>query len=234
MLKSLLICGAIAFGGLAASGAQAADMPALFGQPEDQDAVPPQQFTFGTGWYLRGDLTASDEVQPDVLGTLSSGRSAKRGWGYGVGGGIGYKYSEFIRADLTGDFLNTQKTVAEDVFGDIVKSNLRRFDGLVNGYIDFGTWAGITPYIGGGVGFAGLRTDGSTLFGSLYTKTSGRTDYEFAWAGMAGFAYSVSSNMSVDIGYRYLDLGTYRSPFTGKSTDVNAHEIRAGIRYMIY
>ena len=232
MLKSLLICGAVALGGTVAAGtAQSADLGPLFGQPDEQDSLPPQPMTFGTGWYLRGDLTASDDVQPNVLGTINS---EKRGWGYGLGGGVGYKFNEYFRADLTGDYLSTQKTVATDVFGSIYKSNLRRADGLANAYIDIGTWAGITPYIGAGVGVSSLRTDGSIDSAAGYTRFPAKTRYDLAWAGMAGIAYNVSANMLIDIGYRYLDLGTYKSPFTGKSTDVTAHEIRAGLRYMIY
>jgi opacity protein-like surface antigen len=44
---------------------------------------------------------------------------------------------------------------------------------LVNGYVDLGTWAGITPYIGAGVGVTGTQIRGY----SNYYKTSDGTPY---------------------------------------------------------
>ncbi|MCW6510113.1 outer membrane protein [Lichenifustis flavocetrariae] len=241
----IVIWSSLVVSGLTGGVAEAADLAPLYGQPDNEEAFPPQQYTFGTGWYLRGDLTASDDVKLNTLGTLTD----KRDWNYGVGGGVGYKFNDYFRADVTGDYLGTQKSIerSADSFGTIstLKSNLRRFDGLVNAYIDLGTWGGFTPYIGAGVGFAGLRLDGSSVNTPLgakshYTKYSGETRYDLAWAAMAGLTYSVSANLLVDIGYRYLDLGTYKapnipsSPFNAAKTDLNAHEIRAGLRYMIY
>ena len=34
---------------------------------------------------------------------------------------------------------------------------------LVNGYVDFGTWYGFTPYLGAGVGISYLRTGDYTV-----------------------------------------------------------------------
>ena len=228
--------------------AQAADLAPLYGQPDDADAMPPPDFTLGTGWYLRGDLTATDDTKPNVLGTLGS--TDRRDWNYGFGGGAGYKFNDYFRADLTGDYLGPQKTVEMLYAGNAslaFKSNLRRFDALANAYVDLGTWAGFTPYIGAGVGFAGVRLDGSyELSAPLanvydYYKVPGKTRYDLAWAAMAGVTYSVSQNLLIDVGYRYLDLGTYEvprytvSPFNvGTKTELTSHQIRAGIRYMIY
>ena len=50
---------------------------------------------------------------------------------------------------------------------------------------------------------------------------------------MAGVAYNISPHLLVDVGYRYLDLGRYSARFTGDRTDVNAHEVRVGMRYQI-
>ena len=227
--------------------AHAADLDSFYGQSEE-DPLPPPDFTFGTGWYLRGDLTATDDIKPNVLGTL--GDTDRRDWNYGIGGGAGYKFNNWFRADLTGDYLGSEKTVETLTAPNAslaLKSNLRRFDALANVYVDLGTWAGFTPYIGAGVGFAGVRLDGSyeldaplsNTYG--YYKVPGKTRYDLAWAAMAGVTYSVSQNLLIDIGYRYLDLGTYEvprfnvSPFdVGSKTDLTSHQIRAGLRYMIY
>ncbi len=248
MVKQTLISVAIALTAFG-SAARAADLAPLYAQPDDSDTLPPPDLTFGTGWYLRGDLTATDDSRVNTLGTLDGRSKTSRDWNYGVGGGAGYKFNNYFRADITGDYLGPQKTMETDYdsYGALsVKSNLRRFDGLVNGYFDLGTWAGLTPYIGAGVGFAGVRLDGSYEatgpgYGYEYSKISGKTTYDLAWAAMAGLTYNLSQNLLIDVGYRYLDLGTYKiprfaqSPFNeGLKTDLTSHQVRLGLRYMIY
>ena len=247
MVKQTLLSVALAFAALTGA-AQAADLGSFYGQPDEADALPPPEFTFGTGWYLRGDLTATDDTKPNVLGTL--GRTDERDWNYGFGGGAGYRFNDYFRADLTGDYLGPQKTVATTDVNNAtfaVKSNLRRFDALANAYVDLGSYFGFTPYIGAGVGFAGIRLDGSYEYNAplldsyAYEKIPGKTRYDLAWAAMAGVSYNVSQNLLIDIGYRYLDLGTYEVPryaagpfVAGGKSDLTSHQVRAGVRYMIY
>jgi len=63
-----------------------------------------------------------------------------------------------------------------------------------------------------------------------------KKSWAFAWNVMAGFAYDIQDNLKLDIGYRYLNAGTYtslpgywtlRSPVTGSIT---AQEVRVGLR----
>lgn len=223
--------------------ARAADMPALFPAPAYQDAEPPPQMEYGTGWYLRGDLTASNDVVPTMLGTLA-GSSIKHEWNLGAGGGIGYKFTDYFRADVTGDYLSTERRSATDAATGITsRASLDRWTGLINGYVDIGNWSGFTPYIGAGVGVAGLTASGSfTTINGVQVKTGSQDDYQLAWAAMAGVAYHVSPHLMLDIGYRYLDLGTYKAPqstdtqrtvFNTNKTDLTSHEIRVGVRYQI-
>ncbi|MGH6856886.1 MAG: outer membrane protein, partial [Methylocella sp.] len=61
--------------------------------------------------------------------------------------------------------------------------------------------------------------------------------YDFAWALMAGVAIAMTDRAQLDIGYRYLDLGSVPvlSGVAGTSVTqrVRASEVRAGVRYMI-
>jgi opacity protein-like surface antigen len=94
---------------------------------------------------------------------------------------------------------------------------------LMNGYLDLGHWYGLTPYIGAGAGLAYLQDQTSleyyngSSFGYGYRE---RTQYNFAYALMAGFSYDISTMVKMDIGYRFLDLGPRTS----------AQEFRAGVR----
>jgi opacity protein-like surface antigen len=50
---------------------------------------------------------------------------------------------------------------------------------------------------------------------------------------MAGIAYDVNSNWTLDAGYRYADLGRIRKNYGNGVTKITArdHEIMFGVRY---
>lgn len=131
---------------------------------------------------------------------------------------------------------------------------------LANAYVDLGNWSGLTPYLGAGIGFAHHRLSGisdlgtRTAFGTggaiLFTgPTEGYfgngSETNLAWALMAGLSYDVAPNYKVDIGYRYLNMGDVTSgravcggnlatcDLTVKAKDLESHEIRFGMRWML-
>jgi len=61
--------------------------------------------------------------------------------------------------------------------------------------------------------------------------------YRFAWALMAGVAVAVADHVQLDVGYRFLDLGSVSgiSSVTGTpiTQNVRVNEVRGGLRYMI-
>jgi opacity protein-like surface antigen len=100
------------------------------------------------------------------------------GWSAGLG--AGYKFTNFLRADLTVDYRSpvttngiagsqsclvgaapqldpvTQVMVGStpvfDTCTGIAHSRLNRTHVLANGYVDLGTWSRFTPYVGAGIG----------------------------------------------------------------------------------
>ena len=60
-------------------------------------------------------------------------------------------------------------------------------------------------------------------------------EWKFVWAGMAGVGWSIAPNLSLDLGYRYLNLGDLRTgrDAAGSMTfrNVAGHEIRVGLRW---
>jgi opacity protein-like surface antigen len=70
----------------------------------------------------------------------------------------------------------------------------------------------VKPFIGGGVGVSrneigGMRYDFPALPQPAYSAMPGGTQYDFTWAATAGFAFDVTERLSLDIAYRYSDLG---------------------------
>jgi opacity protein-like surface antigen len=120
---------------------------------------------------------------------------------------------------------------------------------LANGYIDLGTWHGLTPFVGAGVGFANVKVSGltdsgvnATLAGFSPVATSyygDRSKTNFAWALMAGVGYDVSERLKLELGYRYVNMGSIKgiagcgNPSCGivGYNDIDAHEFRLGMRW---
>jgi opacity protein-like surface antigen len=139
------------------------------------------------------------------------------------------------------------------------ESKIRRWDLLANGYLDLGTWDGFTPYIGAGAGVTWARINqsvnftfnGQPCFASCgfptapvgtfifadFDRSQSSTNWRFAWAAMAGIAIAMTDHAQLDVGYRFLDLGTVTglSSATGTTVTqrVRANEVRAGVRYTI-
>ncbi len=226
---STILWSALALG--VSMGANAADMPPIF---EQRPAVVQE---FGSGWYLRGDIGYRFNNVPSVeLSNAVALTGANIGDSFTAGGGVGYKHT-WLRADLTVDYgFLTNFTASSAVSSPYIWSKFDTVVGLANAYLDLGTWSRFTPYIGAGAGAALVHI-------SRYQSVVDATDspsqkVNFAWAVMAGLGYSVSPNLVIDAGYRYVDLGSVRSgnPPLGPSAvfdRLTGHEARLGFRYTV-
>jgi opacity protein-like surface antigen len=137
---------------------------------------------------------------------------------------------------------------------DTYSAGFTSWVGMANVYVDLGTWWCITPFIGAGVGGAFNQISGLTDFGAIpspgvgsvnaavFFANSTETKANFAWAAHAGLAYKVSPNFTIELAYRYLDMGTAitggGSTFDGtRSTrafefhDLTSHDLKLGVRW---
>ncbi|THD47441.1 MAG: porin family protein [Bradyrhizobium sp.] len=154
--------------------------------------------------------------------------------GFDTGGvfglGAGYQFNNWLRVDVTGQYRGNTNFHGLDLtsfpnggatgFGsDVYNASKSEWVFLANAYVDLGTWWCVTPYIGAGVGTARVSianfTDsgvatlfpaGSGVGPSLVSAQTG-SQWNFAWALHAGLAYKVNPNMTVELGYSYLNLG---------------------------
>lgn len=77
-------------------------------------------------------------------------------------------------------------------------------------YVDLGTYWGITPFVGAGVGAARITVDkfkdtNVVTQGLAYAKSGSKTN--LAWALHAGMGYAVTPDLQVEFAYRYISLG---------------------------
>ena len=223
------------------------------------------------GWYLRGDIGYSnqrvdslDNVLYDAVGVAFVDNISKDfdgGPTFGVG--VGYKFNNWLRADLTGEYRSKTDFSGLDIIsipGDPFPLVPNNYDAkksewlmLANGYLDVGTWHGITPFVGAGVGVANVEISGFTDIG-IGSISGGpavafgedHDEWNFAWALHAGLGFEVTEAFTVELAYRYLDLGDAESGDLIASDgtnlinnpmifeDITSHDVKLGVRYTFW
>ena len=215
-------------------------------------------------WYLKGfvgmanpevgDIFAEEFLLNDTFVVHHKDIKSTPLWGLG----FGYDTGHWFRFDITGEYRGSAVFLAnlkyagpnggftfdDDAGTDEYKADIESWVGLANAYIDLGTWHCVTPYVGGGVGFAsidviGLKDVNVPVNGVAYAKDN--TETNFAWALYAGLAYKVTPGLTIDLSYRYTDLGDaesgIRTAYDLSATaggieieDITSHDLMLGVR----
>ena len=254
-----------AFFGLAAA-AQAADMASPLRGPTVVPSVA-EPASAASGWYLRGDVgvvidnkAGFSEYEPGIPKSIV----ADKLWtAPSIGLGVGYQFNEYLRGDLTGEFITTRtmKATARYTGGTALAptNNTNEYHGdvtsavlLANVYAELGTYSGFTPYVGAGAGVAYNHMSNIYEYASWTGSSSGTnfgiipggSKWSPAWALHAGFAYDLSPNLKLDVGYSYKDLGKVASvgnsncntsgclPESIELKRIQNHSLHVGARWM--
>jgi opacity protein-like surface antigen len=157
--------------------------------------------------------------------------------------GVGYQVNNWFRTDITGELRGGANFQGLEVvndsnwpagganynqvqYGDFYRANLTSYLLMWNAYADLGTWYGLTPYVGAGLGGAynhlsgatdtGYASFGNSANGAFQSYATGgyfndASHADFAWSLMAGLDFKVTHNLKLEIGYRYLDYGKFNS-----------------------
>jgi opacity protein-like surface antigen len=217
------------------------------------------------GWYLRGHLGMSNQrlgslynlqfEEADVLEYLHEGEFDSAPI---FGLGFGYQFNDWFRADATveyrgkSSFYALQYYEGDDGAGGTTigtdEYTARKSEWVVmgNAYADLGTYHGLTPYVGAGVGasrvtihnFMDVNTPQS---GVAYGATDSK--WNFAWALHAGVGFEVTERATIDFGYSFIHLGDGRTgdliTYLGGNSidnpmhfrDITSHDFKIGLRY---
>jgi opacity protein-like surface antigen len=215
------------------------------------------------GWYLRGDIGVTNQRVRKLTNPLDASyanvstvyKNFDSSSLFGIG--AGYKFNSWLRADVTGEYRSRAnfhgQQLAYPVGGGVVNpdtytASKSEWLGMVNAYLDLGTWYGITPFVGAGIGFSRNTihdfTDSSVVFNSVaFGRTRSKTN--FAWALHAGLSYQVTPGFAVELAYRYLNMG---SGHTGdliaadgtnniynptKFHNITSNDVKLGVRWML-
>jgi opacity protein-like surface antigen len=186
-----------------------------------------------------------------------------------AGVGAGYRVNGYFRADVTAEFRGSHGFSAIDRYdfdcdaagfnfgscsqgGKITRNNI--WNGtltsqvyLANAYFDLCNCGNLTPFVGAGAGFAHHRMHGITDFDPSDFGGGGHaadgTNTSFAWAVQAGLGYQITPHLTLEMAYRYLNMGDARSGGlnclpngcqTGGAFElknISAQEVKLGMRW---
>ncbi len=238
--------------------------PAFAADPVDPVVEVIEQPAFG-GWYLRGHIGMSNQFvdrleSPDFSlplehtfldeGTFSSAPI--------MGVGIGYKFNDYLRGDIGVEYRGAADFSALDRAtwgGGTPPSFTNDYSGkksewllLANAYADLGTYYGITPYVGAGIGasrieISNFRDINEINNGGGYANST--STWNFAWALHAGLGIQATERVTIDLGYSYVNLGDAEtgpiynfdpaidpaSAITFKN--IASHDLKLGVRYSL-
>jgi opacity protein-like surface antigen len=259
--------------------------------PPPPELPPPPIIQEFSGWYLRGDVGLAVNSWAPSLGISPDPVAAGRASGFLDANannsfnnstlsssalfdvGVGYQVNNWFRADVTGELrgggelqsletLNDFTSIRNNKqFADFYRANTSSAIGLVNAYANLGTWFGVTPFVGAGVGVAYNRLSGFTDTGFSAQSANGifptggyasdHSTTNLAWALMAGLDFNVTQNLKLELGYRYLNYGSFTSgainclngtgqgngfnctPNTISTKTLASNDVRIGLRWMI-
>lgn len=209
------------------------------------------------GIYVTGELGSSivniHDTKADYTGTnagvvdgrqttkLSNTNKGVFGGGIAVGYDFNDQYQLPVRFELAakfrGDAEGSQRLTDEDGDSETVKNKVRMDTYMVNGYYDFYNSSDFTPYLTAGVGLSRLKHKISDESGEAMSANSNN----FAWGVGAGVKYAVTSNISVDASYRYIDGGKVTNsrtdsfgPYTDTldtTTKAASNDLMLGVSY---
>lgn len=242
---------------LAGDMARAADLPVPPPMP-----IPVEDVT--QGWYLRGDIGMSQQhvnhISHPSFATAPGFEFIDNG-GFDAapffGIGAGYQFNDWLRVDVTGEYRGKASFHALDRFLNGSNYNTNDYTAsksewlfLANAYLDLGTWWRITPFVGAGIGVTQNRInhfrDTNVIAGGGGWADTG-TDTDLAWAIHGGLSYKVTPGFTVELAYRYLDLGDAQTailrnldPATSSGNPLNpvtfnhitSHDLKVGLRWM--
>ncbi|MFT3810941.1 MAG: OmpA family protein [Micropepsaceae bacterium] len=149
------------------------------------------------------------------------GKQLESDTGYYVGGFVGYKWDNGIRAEFEASFREN----VWDRSGFTVFDH-RALSGMVNVLYDLDVGEGMALSLGGGIGASRISNVGND------NSPNSRRDVVFAYQGIAEFEAMVDDNVGIFAGYNYFVADNW--DFDGYRGDYVAHTVKLGVKYHFY
>ncbi len=206
-------------------------LAALVSQPAAAEGIRPYlRTTLGLDWsgnttFRDADCNAVDPYALFGCGTGDDGRRIGARGDFGtstlLGLGAGLELTPWFRVEanldvrpglaFSGNANFARAGADQPVHGSLTQADLMAF-----AYIDplaaMGVQSRWQPFLGLGAGVSrnavgAMTYDFPALQQPRYSVMPGGTEYAFAWAATAGIGYRVSDAVTLELAYRYSDLG---------------------------
>lgn len=195
--------------------------------------------------YFRADVGYDFFSKPSAKTASNAGNSIEidgtnqkvsDSFGYTIG--LGNKVSPEFRTDLTLTYRPSVPYRMTDDTPFTAKGKLDNYTLMLNGYYDINlSNSAVTPYLMAGIGVSRSETKKLNWASSIEEK--GKTVNQFAWQAGAGVTFALSDRCSFDLGYRYVDLNTFKNSGSYSNGDgvasswgkLYSHQVQVGIRY---
>lgn len=143
--------------------------------------------------------------------------------------GVGFRLNDYFRADVTAEWRPWGRQKFKDNGVEVGKADMWTLGAMANIYASYHVYDKFSVYATGGVGYSYNKTD---KFKGEY-KGEGKSN--FAWNVGAGVEYALTPCVTLDLGYRYSDLGKakVKSYATGAKLeeDVRYSDVKIGMQY---
>jgi opacity protein-like surface antigen len=194
-----------------------------------------------SGWYLRGDIGYAfntstsgnwkfwNQFAPPYRGVDDTFRydNFDLAGAATFGAGVGYRFSDMLRADATLDFFRADidghtscPSYIKSSFGlNPSEDNCHYADSstaniwlpMANLYVDLPHLGFLTPYLGAGIGaahvsYADWKTREVCAVCTYQSDKDGLSSWRLAMSLMAGVSYGLTDHLKLDLGYRFLHI----------------------------
>ena len=190
-----------------------------------------------TGFYVSASGGGAFTMDADNEG---GGIGIESGFdtGFSVAGAIGYAFANGIRVEAEVGYRGADVdtlTITNDgglgligLSGD-AEGDVRVLSGMANAWYDFAVDFPVTPYAGGGIGFANVDAEARFAGVSIVDDD----DTVFAYQIGTGAAYALTETVSIFAGYRFFgttDPSLTAADGTDFDSEYRTHIVEGGVR----
>jgi opacity protein-like surface antigen len=204
-------------------------------------AAPPRPGAYVSGFIGAAIPSNSEATGNDFVSGANFNDRVEFDPGIYTGGTGGYDFG-FFRLEGEMSYRHSDIKAINDLIGNDrfrgVDGNLGVFSMMANGFLDLHNNSPVTPYFGGGIGFAAMHltdTFGVSTSNGVRTLLYGEADdTAFAYQIGAGLEITLNPRFSLDVGYRYFrtDPADFESDLAiDTSMRFESHNAAIGFRF---
>lgn len=199
-------------------------------------ATPPRQGPYISGFFGTCILGDADVSSYDYLTETSFADRAEFAPDVNIGGTVGFDYGA-VRLEGELSYKQGEMATITDRIDNVQfhgeSGNIGALAVMFNTFFDLHNSSPVTPYVGGGVGFAAIHLS------DTYVAEFGPPIYEegddsvFAYQIGTGVEIALKQRLSLDFGYRYFAATKANfdpNPYISSELKFKSHNIAIGLR----